>query len=501
MNSRYPDATAEEIAREDVCIICREDMRPWQQSNASGAQQPDTVRAARAASTAVDERLRPKKLPCGHILHFACLRSWLERQQNCPTCRRPVLVIGTRARSQEQHPEDQQGRAQPHANQPPAQLPLQGNPQQPVAAQNVFNLGPLRIAFGARQIYGRPPQGNNDPHRPIQQGEMPLAGQIPRIGNAFRIQRQAAGVPTRTFANFSPANVQSQLFQIEQQLMQEINGLRLQQTQLHLIRALQGELARLRIIQGSPVTILNADTTILPTQSGNINTVPQSVHPSHSFSAISQQQTFSMGHPSLPAGLTLPPGWTVLPLQRLADERSADINGMGNANTSGSQSQPPNGSIATTSVGAHSSATAHSHHPILSNTAESPASENPPSKAGKILESSKAGIGASSSASGFGGRPAFTSDSPIPGMNGQSEFKSHTRQANEPENLSSDVLLSELPQWGSDANISQVNSSQGSNGQEGVGYNGSGSESTSNSAQIKGKGKASTVEDSNEDLD
>ena len=27
----------------------------------------------------------PKKLQCGHIFHFHCLRSWLERQQSCPT--------------------------------------------------------------------------------------------------------------------------------------------------------------------------------------------------------------------------------------------------------------------------------------------------------------------------------------------------------------------------------------------------------------------------------
>ena len=29
--------------------------------------------------------MTPKKLPCGHIFHFQCLRSWLERQQSCPT--------------------------------------------------------------------------------------------------------------------------------------------------------------------------------------------------------------------------------------------------------------------------------------------------------------------------------------------------------------------------------------------------------------------------------
>lgn len=33
-----------------------------------------------------------KKLPCGHLFHVHCLRSWLERQQTCPTCRSPVLA-------------------------------------------------------------------------------------------------------------------------------------------------------------------------------------------------------------------------------------------------------------------------------------------------------------------------------------------------------------------------------------------------------------------------
>jgi len=66
MNERYPDATVEELdATDRVCIICREEMD-------SG-----------------------KKLPCGHIFHFNCLRSWLERQQSCPTCRTTVLGGGT----------------------------------------------------------------------------------------------------------------------------------------------------------------------------------------------------------------------------------------------------------------------------------------------------------------------------------------------------------------------------------------------------------------------
>lgn len=62
MNDRFPDATPEELDVSDsTCIICREEM-----------------------TTA-------KKLICGHLFHVHCLRSWLERQHTCPTCR--ALVV------------------------------------------------------------------------------------------------------------------------------------------------------------------------------------------------------------------------------------------------------------------------------------------------------------------------------------------------------------------------------------------------------------------------
>ncbi|XP_052186666.1 ERAD-associated E3 ubiquitin-protein ligase HRD1B-like isoform X2 [Diospyros lotus] len=58
MNDRFPDATPEELNASDAtCIICREEM---------------TI---------------AKKLSCGHLFHVHCLRSWLERQHTCPTCR------------------------------------------------------------------------------------------------------------------------------------------------------------------------------------------------------------------------------------------------------------------------------------------------------------------------------------------------------------------------------------------------------------------------------
>jgi E3 ubiquitin-protein ligase synoviolin len=71
MDQRYASATGEElIAMSDrTCIICREEMV------LQGVQNPPSD----------GPNTTPKKLPCGHIFHFYCLRSWLERQQSCPT--------------------------------------------------------------------------------------------------------------------------------------------------------------------------------------------------------------------------------------------------------------------------------------------------------------------------------------------------------------------------------------------------------------------------------
>ncbi|XP_014254219.1 E3 ubiquitin-protein ligase synoviolin B-like [Cimex lectularius] len=88
LSSLYPDATAEELAREEVCIICREDLR----SNA-------------------------KKLPCNHVFHTSCLRSWFQRQQTCPICRFNVLVAPRPAESQvQQRPEEQHSRRSGESN-------------------------------------------------------------------------------------------------------------------------------------------------------------------------------------------------------------------------------------------------------------------------------------------------------------------------------------------------------------------------------------------------
>ncbi|KAF9529283.1 hypothetical protein CPB83DRAFT_853010 [Crepidotus variabilis] len=82
MDQRYPNATEDELTamNDRTCIICREEMVP------AGPRDPDAQQEG--------PNTTPKKLPCGHIFHFHCLRSWLERQQSCPTCRRNVLDEG-----------------------------------------------------------------------------------------------------------------------------------------------------------------------------------------------------------------------------------------------------------------------------------------------------------------------------------------------------------------------------------------------------------------------
>lgn len=31
-------------------------------------------------------------MPCNHIFHTSCLRSWFQRHQTCPTCRLDILL-------------------------------------------------------------------------------------------------------------------------------------------------------------------------------------------------------------------------------------------------------------------------------------------------------------------------------------------------------------------------------------------------------------------------
>jgi len=119
MNERFPDATAEELDASDAtCIICREEM-----------------------TTA-------KKLLCGHLFHVHCLRSWLERQHTCPTCRAPIIPADNgRAASARQH--GAQAGVQPAAG--TATPSSEGAPGENISRRQAK----LEAAAAAASLYGR----------------------------------------------------------------------------------------------------------------------------------------------------------------------------------------------------------------------------------------------------------------------------------------------------------------------------------------------------------
>merc|ERR1719427_1868651 len=123
MNTLYPNATAEDLeAISDItCIICREDM----------------VLPEEGDLTAASGTL--KKLPCGHIFHTACLRSWFQRQQTCPTCRFDILqstegaqtaqpVVNNNAQNRNNQQAAQQQNQQQPPNVPPPAASLLARP-------------------------------------------------------------------------------------------------------------------------------------------------------------------------------------------------------------------------------------------------------------------------------------------------------------------------------------------------------------------------------------
>ncbi|CAI2168997.1 16670_t:CDS:10 [Funneliformis geosporum] len=148
MNERYPNATNEELER-------LSDHRP-QSRQGSNNNLGDV----------------PKKLPCGHIFHFHCLRSWLERQQSCPTCRRPVLEQPAPAAQQQQQQRPIQAQpvrfianafpAFPAVMLPPPAMHGQFHgqlPMAPIPLANAPNMG--EQANGINQNIPQPPQQNN----------------------------------------------------------------------------------------------------------------------------------------------------------------------------------------------------------------------------------------------------------------------------------------------------------------------------------------------------
>ncbi|TVY73588.1 ERAD-associated E3 ubiquitin-protein ligase HRD1, partial [Lachnellula suecica] len=318
MNKRYEDATVEDIQREDTCIICREDMRPWSVTNPQAPPAgPGEAPPARPAAT-VNERSRPKKLPCGHILHLGCLKSWLERQQVCPTCRAPVV-------------DTPQGQAQGAGNNAnpagqggaPAMPGQQDGPGAPPAAggrgagrgMRMINFGPLRVGFGQANLQDLA----NNLGGPQANQENGVANGARMYGLELGFPRRAQPQPQVQGGNLT-TSMQDHLQQIEQQIVAEIRTLQTTQQELQLVQLLQTELARIRLRQDGGAGALNGNNLQVP------QFPPFSTRPIHNppRPAIVQRHglrpntaAIPSGSADLPPGVTIPEGWSLLPLQRL----------------------------------------------------------------------------------------------------------------------------------------------------------------------------------------
>ncbi|EHY59437.1 E3 ubiquitin-protein ligase hrd1 [Exophiala dermatitidis] len=322
MNARYPDATEEDIGPEDVCIICREEMRPYQPPAAQDGQPAPR-------GTPVAERMRPKKLPCGHVLHFSCLRSWLERQQICPTCRANVVQGGRTGPN---------GRA---AGQPGAAGgdDAQGRPDGRQGPR-IYQFGPLRIGVGAVRGQNVFEELQQQLREVRQAGVEPPAHGDANAPRQFGVGiRWAAGRRPRPGDQNQNMTTREQLDALRGQLDREMQDLAHSSAELSLLRSMQTEMQRLRDLRPGeaadnasatgPGTGTASGTT--PAPASNATPAPaippapipgqQTINPSpfprvtQTLSAGGPHDVIFAGSDRLPPGLTLPEGWCMMPLR------------------------------------------------------------------------------------------------------------------------------------------------------------------------------------------
>lgn len=146
LENHLSTATEEELAAADhMCIICRENMHC-----------PATFERSRKRQ--LNPRRYPKKLRCGHILHLACLKDWLERSDSCPLCRKKVFATSD-------SPLPVPALAQPRPRAPAAEVvqtavPMEATPTETVAAVPEGGANAAQTENGAEHHFRVNPAAN-----------------------------------------------------------------------------------------------------------------------------------------------------------------------------------------------------------------------------------------------------------------------------------------------------------------------------------------------------
>lgn len=162
---------------------------------------------------------------------------------------------------------------------------------------------------------GQAPAGQNAAqHPPNQPGPNHLGLQVPYANGGQ--QQPGTVAPATTNGARSSVPTQVQLMQIEQRIMQDAHNLGLEQQQLGTLRLMEAELARLRAQHQPAQTAVGASSTAASGQATFIHgpQFPAYAPPQQWHGNPTQQ--YGNGHEHLPPGMTLPEGWSVMPLQR-----------------------------------------------------------------------------------------------------------------------------------------------------------------------------------------
>lgn len=118
LDDKLPNIKIHDLMDHDnICIVCMDDLVSIPANKTVKIEEAVTDSDEKILITQGDiddikKFKRPKKLPCGHMLHLSCLKNWMERSQTCPICRLPVFdengnvkpsVMQTRPRETNSH--------------------------------------------------------------------------------------------------------------------------------------------------------------------------------------------------------------------------------------------------------------------------------------------------------------------------------------------------------------------------------------------------------------
>lgn len=85
---------ADLVDHDNICIVCMDDLVTIPSGKTLKIDEDSAEKQVLLTQVDIDnvkKFKRPKKLPCGHMLHLSCLKNWMERSQTCPICRLAVF--------------------------------------------------------------------------------------------------------------------------------------------------------------------------------------------------------------------------------------------------------------------------------------------------------------------------------------------------------------------------------------------------------------------------